>query len=143
VFYKNNDYSLYFSIVLGFVNHKKKTLSFCQAGHPYPIYISRHSPASILGQGGFPVALLPSPSYESVVLSYQTGDRFFIYSDGVVECTNQQDEVFDSVQLIDYLQEHQTIPLNHLIEQLKTHLLDWHGTDKFDDDISLLGIEFV
>lgn len=143
VFYKNNDFSLYFSIVLGFINHQNKTFSFCQAGHPHPIYISPHASALTLGQGGFPVALLPTPAYESVVLSYQTGDRLFVYSDGVVDCTNQLGEQYNSTRLIDYLEGHHDIPLNQLTEQLKTHLLDWHGTDKFDDDISLLAIEFV
>jgi len=143
VFYKDSDFSLYFSTVLGFINHKDKTLSLCQAGHPHPIYISHAAATTLMGQGGFPVALLPGSCYESILFNYQSGDRIFIYSDGIVECMNSVGEIFDKDHLVSYLQQNSDISLHSLVDNLKEHLIHWHGTDKFDDDISLLAIEFL
>lgn len=143
IFYKNNDYSLYFSMIFGFIDTRTQSLSFCQAGHPYPIFQPRGACPELLGRGGFPVALLQEPNYDSITLSYQTGDRLYFYSDGVTDCSNDEGSFFGSQNLLDFLAHNASLPFDRLFADLENNLLDWNGSTKFDDDVSILGIEFV
>jgi len=143
LFYKNNDYSLYFSMIFGFIDTRTQSLSFCQAGHPYPIFQPRGACPELLGRGGFPVALLREPNYDSITLSYQTGDRLYFYSDGVTDCSNGAGSFFGSQNLLDFLAHNASLPFERLFADLEKNLLDWNGSTKFDDDVSILGIEFL
>ena len=142
-FYKADDCSLYFSMIFGFINTQTRNLSFCQAGHPPPIFQRRDSSPELLGHGGFPVALLAASDYDSITLHFQHGDRLYVYSDGVSDCNNCSGQIFDTERLIALLEESQSSTLDLVFADLKCKLVDWHGSEKFDDDISILGIEFV
>lgn len=143
IFYTNNDYSLYFSIIFGFINTRIQTVSFCQAGHPHPIYQRQGCAPELLGNGGFPVALLPTPIYDSITLSFQPGDKLFVYSDGVTDCNNGSGGIFDTKNLLAFLEQNQSYSLNQIFAEFKNKLVDWHGSEQFDDDVSILGIEFI
>lgn len=144
IFYKKeNDYSLYFSMIFGFANTQSKTLSFCQAGLPHPIFQRLDSSLEFLGNGGFPVALLPTPCYDSTTLRFQSGERLYLYSDGVTDCSDGYDNIFDTKNLLAFLKQSQSLTLEQVFSGLKDKLVDWHGSEKFDDDISVLGIDFV
>ena len=143
IFYNNNAYSLYFSMIFGFINTQTQTLSFCQAGHPHPIFQQQGCNPEFLGHGGFPVALLPAPSYDSITLSFQPGDRFYVYSDGVTDYNNDSGNIFDSKNLLTFLGQNQSSTMNQIFAKFRDQLVDWNGSDQFDDDISILAIEFM
>ena len=140
-FYNRNDYSLYFSMIFGFLNKKTNIISLCQAGHPHPLYLAHDGSTKVLGHGGFPVALLPQATYESISFSYQCGDRLIMYSDGVTECNNAGEEFFNLDSLRDFVDRRRREPLNEVFDELRNALVAWHGSEQFDDDISVLGLQ--
>ena len=141
--FQSSAYSdVYFTMVYGYVHKHTGELQFVQAGHPSPIYITRaDKKAQICGKGGFPVGLLPDREYDRITLNLQSGDRLFLYSDGVTECMNQSDTLFSEERLIQLLEKTQECSLSNVLEQVGIALKEWHSSTEFEDDITLLAIE--
>lgn len=135
------DNSLYFTMIYGVIDTATKTVQLCQAGHPSPLFIPANGSPRYLGDGGFPVALLPMAEYDSVTLAYESGDRMFLYSDGVTECTNPAGEMFGPERLQKLLTGMGGRPLFESLKQLRVQMCEWNGGDRFEDDISVLAFE--
>jgi len=135
------DAGQYFTMIYGIVNTKNDQITLTQAGHPSPIYIPKEGKASLIGQGGFPVGMIPDVEYDEIVMEFKKGDRLFIYSDGITECTNKDMEMFSENRLMKLLEEGKNLPLKELMKRVQETLLKWKGSDEFEDDITLVGIE--
>ncbi len=76
---------------------------------------------------------------DSVTL--QAGDRLIIFSDGVPDSINSQDERFGYQRLHEAIQENGQLPCRHLLDQIVHRLEVWaQDADPFDD-ITLLVVE--
>jgi len=132
----------YFTMIYGVINTKYNRLTLTQAGHPSPIHISRGR-ATLIGTGGFPVGMLPDLDYEEHSISLSPGDRLFIYSDGLTECTNNISEAFSEKRLLKLLEGWSHISLKETIKRLKNTLSLWNENKVLEDDISLLALEVL
>jgi sigma-B regulation protein RsbU (phosphoserine phosphatase) len=135
------DNSLYFTMIYGIIDTVDRTIQLCQAGHPSPFFMPVNGSPQYVGDGGFPVALLPMAKYDSVTLSYAPGDRMFLYSDGVTECANAAGEMYGQERLKEFFSGMGDRPLFESLKQLRARIIEWNGGDSFDDDISVLAFE--
>ena len=69
------------------------------------------------------------------------GDRLFLYSDGVVEQANPDDEQFGEQRLQAELIDSQSNPLRQCVEALEEEVVRWSRDGHLDDDLSILAIE--
>ncbi len=137
------DVSNYFTMAYGVIDIEKKSIDLCLAGHQRPIYIpSGGTPVSI-GEPGFPIGIFLEAEYESTAHAFNTGDRLFVHSDGIVECMNDRGEEFGLERLQEVLYEARGEDLGDVGETVKKRLEAWKGSQQFDDDISLLALESV
>jgi len=70
------------------------------------------------------------------------GDRLVFYTDGVVECEDEEGAFFGQERLLTLLQKLQEEPLERLLDNLLEALVGFAGAAGFRDDVSLVGIEF-
>jgi sigma-B regulation protein RsbU (phosphoserine phosphatase) len=133
----------YFTINYGFVDSRTEELVLTQAGHPSPVLIPREKDLIVLGEGGSPVGLLPDAEYETIRADFRPGDRLLLYSDGVVECASQQGELFGEDRLLKYLRATRGGRLSGMLAGLEAEMEKWRGHTEFDDDVSLLALEFA
>ena len=64
-----------------------------------------------------------------------------MYSDGVTEATNQQDELFSTERMVDILKDTRNSSIEASLDQLIDALHDFTGQDAFDDDVSIIGLD--
>lgn len=141
--FQSNDAMEYFTMVYGIIDTIDGKTKLVQAGHPYPIYQRKDGNVFLIGSGGFPVGMLPDTEYEEHEFYLCQGDRLFLYSDGITECSGKNFERFSTERLMGLLQEWKSIPLKELMSGIEQKLRFWKGDDEFEDDITLLGIERV
>jgi sigma-B regulation protein RsbU (phosphoserine phosphatase) len=135
---------VYFTIVYGIINTVEGKVIMTQAGHPAPLYFPSAGRCQEIGDGGFPVGMIPDIDYEEQELVMAPGERLIIYSDGITECRDQDDKKYFSLKgLTDSLEEYRERTLRELMEGLEETLVTFNGSRKFMDDISLLAIERV
>lgn len=132
----------YFTMVYALVNAPLRTLEISNAGMPYPIYLPSNDTAYFLGDGGFPVGIIEQARYESIKIQYRTGDRLFICSDGISECTNQSNEMFGSERILNFLNGTHAMSLSETLKEFENVIKKWNGGGDFEDDVSILGIQF-
>jgi phosphoserine phosphatase RsbU/P len=75
------------------------TARLANAGHPPPLCMSGQSGATVLHtKNGFPVGLMQS-DYSEVEFALREGDRVLMYTDGLLEATNNLGEEFGIARL--------------------------------------------
>jgi sigma-B regulation protein RsbU (phosphoserine phosphatase) len=141
-FQANYPDAAYFTMVYGVLNKRTGRGELTQAGHTRPIHVGTTTSASLLGDGGFPVALLPDREYESISFALAPGERLYLYSDGITECAAPDGALFGEQRLVEHVVEYCNRPLTSVLTTLEQALRDWRASDDgFADDVSLLAIE--
>lgn len=141
-FASTEDTGIYFTLAYGLLDQESGEATLVQAGHPYPLHWhcgTGHTER--IGSGGYVVGMLPGLEYETVSFTVDPGDRLFLYSDGIVECSNPEGELYGLERLEVFIGEHGQRAVAELISHLRNELQAWRGGSQFDDDISLLVIE--
>ncbi len=142
---------LYFTMIYGNLDWQSGRVILTQAGHPRPIWLHRADRcAELVGSGGFPVGMLLDVEYDATTLDLACGDRLFLYSDGVTECTNAAGEPFSEQRLMRLIEDTAELLASAVVEQVGQALRDWMGNDDLrewmgdgnhQDDITLLILE--
>jgi len=132
---------MYFTMVYGVLNKETGCLRLAQAGHPAPILQRGDNAPESLGDGGFPLGMLPDRSFDPLEYHVEKGDRLFLCSDGILECTNFAGEEFGQQRLMDLLHQHRHSSLDTLLKQLQATMHQWSGSTEFADDVTLLALE--
>jgi sigma-B regulation protein RsbU (phosphoserine phosphatase) len=96
---------------------------------------------AVIGEGGFVVGLLPEVKYEAIRLRLHPGERLWLYTDGIVDCRNRQDELFAQERLVELAADTHQLPLNAALQTLERRLRRWSEELTFEDDVSVLVIE--
>ena len=87
------------------------------------------------------MGLFPGSDVATEDLRLDKGDRLFLYSDGLVDCTNEDGARFTSGRLVELITAGKTLPLAELLGSLREKIVQWHGSESFADDVSLLALE--
>lgn len=134
----------YFTMIYGVIDIVSSQARITQAGHPNPIFlIKKEEKVTFVGSGGFPVGMLPDVDYEEHQISLNRGDRLVLYSDGITECMNKNEEQFSEERLMKLLIEGIDLPPPELKNKIEQSLRHWKGGNDFEDDVTLLTMEMV
>lgn len=131
----------YFTMVYGVIDRRNGNFLLTQAGHPYPILAPARGMAKKIGSGGLPVGLLQDAEFTEECYRMAPGDRLFLYSDGITDCTNDKGELFGSERLVTFLSKNRDMPIKRLVREIGKEIHRFHGGRDFEDDLSLMAME--
>jgi sigma-B regulation protein RsbU (phosphoserine phosphatase) len=131
--------TLFFGI-LDFTNH---TFTFSNAGHDNPFFFSTSGEPRRLSTGGIVLAMMETFDYEEQTISFHPGDTLLMYSDGVTETFNEQEEEFGDGRIGAYLANHWIKPANELIDGLVSVAKSFGGSSPQRDDITIVVIKRI
>jgi sigma-B regulation protein RsbU (phosphoserine phosphatase) len=77
-----------------------RSFTYVNAGHNPPIVAAARCGIKRLDAGGPPVGLLPIAPYQSASLELQSGDRIVLYTDGISEAMNANNEEWGEENLV-------------------------------------------
>ncbi len=120
---------------LGLLDMQTGRLNFCNAGHNPPIIAGGDHQGDFLEKvPNAPIGLFPGLEYEGEEIASVMGRSLFIYTDGLNEAENQQQEQFGDERLLSILRHTRFDTAQQLIEILK-HEVDSHrdGAEPNDD----------
>jgi sigma-B regulation protein RsbU (phosphoserine phosphatase) len=136
--------SLYLTMIFGIVDTWTGEMALVQAGHPAPLYSKPGTHVMVpVGHGGFPIGILDHAEYDASSLYLAPGSRLYLYSDGIPDCPNAQDELFGQERLKHLLMQKHGAPLVEVRDAIGNALSEWReGKEGFDDDITFLVLEY-
>ncbi len=123
------------------LNRKRSHLSFVSAGHPPLLYLPREGSAEAIHADGDILGVFDAVSFEPVERKVNKGDRFFLYTDGLIEAFSgrkrTRSEGIDALMAACEKTHHLSIP-----EALKTIIEEIFPDGGLpEDDLVLLGVE--
>ncbi|PJE01544.1 MAG: hypothetical protein CK427_10360 [Leptospira sp.] len=137
------DQTQYFTLAFGIYSIDKQELRFGIAGHPALLFYSKENQTlEFKGGESSPIGLVSSPLFYFENLKIDSGDRLYLYSDGVVECKNSEGKQYTRENLKKELAYHTKQPIEYGIDCLTSKLNEFKGKDTFEDDITMVGVEF-
>jgi serine phosphatase RsbU (regulator of sigma subunit) len=123
------------------LNTQTLNLSYCRAGHPYPILIRKNNPPQQLQTRGSLLGVFDNAPFEQASIQLQSGDKLLLYSDGaepfIGAVDDNQSFRFDS-RFLDIA----SLP----VSQLKSEFESIIRQDKSSverDDITLIALEIL
>lgn len=93
--------------------------------------------------GGIVLAMLPDISgmIQLNALDVQRGDKIILYTDGITEAINTNNEMFGLEQLADLIRRKGALPIDQLVREIGKSVADFRGNELQNDDMTLVAIE--
>jgi PAS domain S-box-containing protein len=131
----------YLTMVYGILDVPTRELRYVAAGHPGPLVVARDGRVSRNDSTGQPIGLLPDAIFEEHRLVLGSGDRFFLFTDGVTETSSPTGEEYGADRAAAVLSRGRGGTLDGSIGDLLEEVKRWGGGAAFRDDVSVLGVE--
>ncbi|MDX2283285.1 MAG: PP2C family protein-serine/threonine phosphatase [Bacteroidia bacterium] len=129
------------TLFLARVDHAQRTLAYVNAGHNYPLMLSQGE-AIRLSTGCMLLGIVPNLPVQEATLSYNPGDVLFMFTDGVVEQTNREDEMYGSERLASELFQSSDCSSREIVERVRRSLELFADQSHPSDDITMLSVKF-
>jgi len=119
------------------IDNDEATLTYANAGHYPPILVRADGAVERLGLGGAVLGVFPDGSYEQGQVAIQNGDRLVLYTDGITEVRNSNDEEFGEPRLIDLVVDNRACSAPSLQARLIEAVAAF-SDGHFQDDATLI-----
>jgi len=128
-----------------YVDLEKNTMNYAGAGHP-PLLLWRKSTgsASQLLENGLVMGQFEEATYNSLQVPIEAGDRFVLYTDGILETCNPAQEEFGTDRFMQFMETNSKLTAGPFADALLLELARWLEQppgEGHKDDISLLAID--
>jgi phosphoserine phosphatase RsbU/P len=134
---EHSDVGRYATMFFGILN-QDGVLQFVNAGHPSPLLLRAGEVAEPFTEGGFPVGLIAEATYIASSVRLQTGDTLLLYSDGVTEAADPDDQMFGVSRLREVLFGQDEMPLEGLKKKVLAAVHAFSRGANQADDITLV-----
>lgn len=139
---ENNEAEMFVTVWLGILEISTGKMICANAGHEFPtIQRSSGEFELIRDKHGFVLAGMEGSKYKEYELTLGTGDRLFVYTDGVAEATNAANELYGTGRMIDALNRCKDTPCKDLLRCIKEDIDRFVGESPQFDDITMLTLE--
>jgi serine phosphatase RsbU (regulator of sigma subunit) len=119
------------------------TVEYINAGHPSPILIRRSGCAEeAFTEGSFPVGLVPEAEYTTACVKLEPGDTLVLFSDGVTEAMDPQEDFFGMPRLVKLLTGQNETPLDALQKLVLEAVENFAQGASQADDLTLLLVRY-
>jgi sigma-B regulation protein RsbU (phosphoserine phosphatase) len=134
--------TMFVTMFYGILDLRNGTLEYCSGGHNPPYLISDGIPKQIENIGGLLVGAMKGVEYESKMIMLKPGDTLFLYTDGVTEAEDKNEEEFQTGRLEGCLKEVNDLPLEDLTEKVFMAVADFSTGVEQTDDITTLVLRY-
>jgi sigma-B regulation protein RsbU (phosphoserine phosphatase) len=88
------------------------------------------------------MGVIGKAAYQDYTLDLEPGSRLFLYTDGLAEANNEQEEQFDTVRILQALNAHPDGSPRELLENVRGSVNRFTGDAMQYDDLTMLCLEY-
>ncbi len=131
----------YATLFFGIVD-RQGGLEFINAGHPSPFLLRGGEVLRPFTEGTVPVGLIPDAEFPMFQFQLQPGDTLILFSDGVNEAMDPEQQMFGMARLEEALAGQQATPLDGLQKNILEAITRFTRGARQGDDVTLLLIRY-
>jgi len=117
-------------------------MEFINAGHPSPILIRKDRVEEAFTEGSYPVGLVPDAQYTAACLKLEPEDTLVLFSDGVTEAMDPDEQLFGVPRLRDVLAGKTDMQLEEVQKGVLEAVENFTRGARQADDLTLLLVRF-
>ncbi|MCI7760469.1 MAG: SpoIIE family protein phosphatase [[Eubacterium] saphenum] len=140
---ENNDAAMFVTAWMGVLDIKTGLVEFANAGHNPPLI--RHKDGSfeyLKSRAGFVLAGMEGLKYRKNELQLGEGDEVFLYTDGVTEATNSENELYGEERLLNFMNTLYDLPAEAVCNAVKADVDAFVGEAPQFDDITMVYLKY-
>jgi len=141
--YKSTDAEKFATLFYGILNRGTHEFTYANAGHNYPLFLKPGAKPLRLETGGLVLGCLEDFSYAEDTLRFDPGDSLLVYSDGITESINADDEEFGEPRLTGLFNECASDGARQVIDRIVTAVRTHAGESSQMDDMTLLVVKRI
>jgi phosphoserine phosphatase RsbU/P len=120
---------------------ESRTARYSAAGHP-PLLRWTHGHLDRIESNGFLLGMAQNGAYPVATLAIEAGERFLLYTDGVIDVENGRGEFFGDTKLEEVVRANQSLSPSELSEELLSQVDRWRpGSTPQLDDMTLVVVD--
>lgn len=140
---ENNDAEMFVTVWLGILEISTGKMQCANAGHEYPAIMRKDGSFKLYkDKHGFVLAGMENVRYREYELELNTGDRLFVYTDGVPEATDSSNTLYGTDRMICALNQAKDGSCSQLLDALHRDVDSFVGEADQFDDITMLCLEY-
>ncbi|MBR4920529.1 MAG: SpoIIE family protein phosphatase [Prevotella sp.] len=137
---EDNETGMFVTMFIGLIDLQSGHLDFCNAGHNPPVLLGKKT-EFIEMISNAPIGLFPELDYEGEEISDICGKPFFVYTDGLNEAENRQQEQFSDERLLEILETTPFVSSQKTIELLVEEVEKHRDGAEPNDDLTMLCVK--
>ena len=127
-------------------NSESRELKFTQAGHPDGLIVRASTQEIIpLSSVGILVGAFndDDAKFEETTMQLEIGDKLILYSDAIIEIRSDEGIMITEDEFRGFLKANSNVTISELIDLIYQFGIDYNSTSKFNDDLTLVGLEIT
>ena len=136
---ESNEASMFATSWIGIVDKRTMTLQYTNAGHNYPVFQHKGQPCEMIRKNhGLFLGGMEFTHYKQGEIQLEPGDRLLLYTDGVVEAHNRNDELYGDDRLMHMLDSTRDLPGEQVLERIFADVNEYAAEVPQFDDITMV-----
>ena len=138
----NNNEGMFVTAFMGYLDIPSGRLTCVNAGHNPPLLLKDNSFRWVKIKRGLVLGGMEDMRYKEETLTLEKGEMIFLYTDGVTEALNPENELFSEARLMDIADKSKNGSLKEFTVSVKTEIDAFARGAEQADDITMLVMKY-
>jgi len=139
--YQNTTYDKFITGFIGILDLRERTFTSVNAGHNFPYLCHANGQLETLEKGGLLLGMIPNVAYELETRRLQSGDWIFMFTDGINEAMNVDEEEFTDARIEEVLRANLIGSAAEMVRAMTDAVKLHTAGAPQSDDITMIGIK--
>ena len=142
LFIHNIRFETFVTFFIGAFDSSTKTLTFSNAGHLPPLVLrnnkSKKESVEMLRPTGAAIGLVEEAEFAEKTIELQKDDLLVLYTDGITETVNLENQEFGRERLIKLIQQVNNAPVKQVVQEIRQGLEEFSEGKPLADDTTIV-----
>lgn len=140
---QNNKTGMFVTLFLGIIDLKSGKMEYCNAGHNPPIISNKNESKFLNVIPNIPLGVFEEFEYKKQEIQIETDTQLFVYTDGVTEAENINNDLFSDERLLSLFKNSKTIQEPKQVIEMVSESVHLHSRGaQQSDDITMLCVQY-
>ena len=141
---ENNEAGMFVTALMGYLDLQTRQFSYVNAGHNLPLLQRADGEFMFLNaKPSFILAGFANMAYREEEIELSPGDMLFLYTDGVTETVDPNQELFSNTRLLVAANKYRNCTTRYLLEMVKKEIDIFAAGEEQADDITMLALKLA